>query len=371
MIDLSKYEEIIIWGAAFPPSEVGECATSHGHAMEKLVDLLKREDGWDKVIAVVDSNQKIHGRKRFGIEVCSPKLILEHADALVVLNTISISAIKRAMNNMGVDNDCAVIPYYFYHGTLDYPYRNEVAKKNAENYSGEINDLYEVKDEQTKRYLDIILSMRLSGVDKLYDISYYKGTGEGVAYFCDTRLSPKGDVTYIDVGAFDGDSLLPVEKYYGDRLKKYIGFEPDTNSMKKLKKYIKENNLAGKSYLLQYALGESDKQIRFSVSGSTSQESEKGEVILEQRKFDGLPDMDIIGDAMVKMDIEGAELGALEGMQNFILEKKPYLAICIYHKECDLYDIANYIKNLDNGYSLYIRGGWHLECWAIPERHFK
>ncbi len=370
MVDIKKYDEIIIWGAAFPPSEVGSVSTSHGHAMEKLHVLLEKENAWKKIVCIVDSNKKIQGKKRIGVEVCIPSAILDHKEALVIINSISISSIKRALYEMGAKNDCAVIPYYFYHGTLDHPYSNEVAKNDIDKYGDEIKQLYELDDDQTRRYLDIIFSLRSKGTDELYDISFYDRTGENQAYFCDDAISPNGDVTYVDVGAFDGDSLEPVEKRYGKRLKSYIGFEPDENSLAKLEMYIKEHGLKEKTKLFPYALGDSNSKIRFSVSGSTSQESENGEVVLEQMKFDDLSDLHIEGDTLVKMDIEGAEIGALKGMAGFIKMHTPYLAICIYHKEHDLYEIAHYIKQLNQGYHLYIRG-WHLECWAVPERHYK
>ena len=367
MVDLSRYDEIIIWGAAFPPSEVGALSTSHGHAMEKLAVLLKDNNVWHKVVGIVDSNKSIQGREHLRVKVHEPEFILQHPEALVVINSISICAIKRAMDVMQIKNDCAVIPYYFYHGTLDYPYRNEVAKEVIQLHGAEIRNLY-FDDELTKKYLDIIFALR-EQEDQLYELSFYNGTGENMAYFCDPELSPSGDVTYIDVGAFDGDSLSPVEKYYGDKLKKYIGFEPDINSMEKLKSFIEDKGLTGKASVFPYALGSDDGYIRFSITGSTSQESENGDIVLEKRRFDNL-EINMVGDVMVKMDIEGAELEALNGMQNFIRTHKPYLAICIYHKEADIFDIADYIKSLYNGYRLYIRGGYHLECWAVPERHF-
>lgn len=370
VIDFSKYDEIIIWGASFPPSEIDENATSHGHSMEKLVDLLKQNNAWEKVVLIVDSNELLHGKRRMGIAIDAPKNILHHSGALIIINTISIQAIKRALEGMGAENDCAVIPYYFYHGTLDYPYRNDVAKKDMEMYANDIKSLYQLKDTMTSRYLDIIFDMRSRGGDMLYELSYYEGTGEGIPYFCDPELAPIGDVTYIDVGAFDGDSLKPVEKFYGDRLKSYIGFEPDPQSIEKLKKYVSDCGLSQKAVLFPYALGACEKEIRFSVTGSTSQKSEYGDIVLEQKKFDDFIGLNLTGDIMVKMDIEGAELDALMGMKHLIRERNPYLAICIYHKERDLYEIADYIKKINPEYQLYIRGGWHLECWAIPQRHF-
>lgn len=212
--------------------------------------------------------------------------------------------------------------------------------------------------------------MRKKGEDDLYLPEYYKGTEETVAYFCDPELAPEGEVTFIDVGAYTGDSFVPVQSFYGGRMRKYIGFEPDENSLKKLKQCIKEQNTQAEIEIFPYALGLEDRKIRFFNAGETSVISENGEVVLEQKAFDNLPGTVPVGDAMVKMDIEGAELGALQGMQNFIKEHQPYLAICLYHKEQDLFEIADYIKSLNSGYRLYIRGGWHLECWAVPQRHF-
>ena len=370
MKDLSKYSEIIIWGAAFPPAELNSVATSSGYASEALLSLLERNGYKDKIIFFVDSNEKLHGKYRLGLEVKKPEEILKHPSALVIINSISMQAIQKSMTQMGIHNDYLIIPYYYYHGSIGGGYNKKIGRECALKYRNEIEKLFDTTDSQTRRYLEIIFEERLKGEDDLYTPEYYTGTGDKLNYFCDEELAPKGDVTYIDAGAYIGDSIEPVRLKYKDRLKKCIAFEPDSKSMLGLKKYIKDKGIENKCVIFPYALGSENKEIYFTQAGMASHECDFSEIKLDVKVFDELSDFEIISDAMVKMDIEGAELEALKGMEHFLKKYQPYLAICIYHKENDLYEIPKYIKSINPDYKLVIRGGWHLECWAVPKRHY-
>jgi FkbM family methyltransferase len=54
----------------------------------------------------------------------------------------------------------------------------------------------------------------------------------------------------------------------------------------------------------------------------------------------------------IKMDIEGAEMAALDGAKNIIREFKPTLAISGYHKPTDLWEIPQRLMALNPGYQL-------------------
>jgi len=58
---------------------------------------------------------------------------------------------------------------------------------------------------------------------------------------------------------------------------------------------------------------------------------------------------------MIKLDIEGAEMAALKGAERTIDSFKPKLAICIYHKFNDLWEIPDYLMKKYPFYNYFIR----------------
>ena len=71
----------------------------------------------------------------------------------------------------------------------------------------------------------------------------------------------------------------------------------------------------------------------------------------------------------IKMDVEGAELESLKGAKNIILRDCPKLAICIYHKPEDLFEIPILIKEMCREYKIVIRqyadSIFETVCYAV------
>lgn len=85
------------------------------------------------------------------------------------------------------------------------------------------------------------------------------------------------------------------------------------------------------------------------------------------RRIDDM-NIEVCGQLYIKMDIEGAELEALEGTKETIQKYKPIMAICLYHRKNDLVNIPLYINELlPDDYQFFLRGGYHTILWAIPE----
>lgn len=72
----------------------------------------------------------------------------------------------------------------------------------------------------------------------------------------------------------------------------------------------------------------------------------------------------------IKMDIEGAELESLKGCKRTILNNKPKLAICVYHKPEDIWEIPSIILEYFSEYKLYLRhysfAGSETVLYALP-----
>jgi hypothetical protein len=71
------------------------------------------------------------------------------------------------------------------------------------------------------------------------------------------------------------------------------------------------------------------------------------------------------------MDIEGSEMDALAGASRIIREQGPLLAICVYHKQDDLWKIPLLIHSLNPEYRFFLRPHklevWDLVCYAVPK----
>ncbi len=363
---LQNADEIVIWGF----SREGKNNPPVDAASKRLYEYCKKNNIWDKVIFCVDSKEVEQGTNIFGKITYHPSALAEYRDALVIVNNINQILITNAAKEMGLLNELVFIPYYFQHNYVGgfYPagtYDGEDYHTYMKHHIKTISNIYENNDSITCEKLEVMNKMTELGDDTMYSLDFYGNTGAYHTYFCEETLAATGDVTLVDVGAFTGDSIEPISKYYGSRMKKIYAFEPDTENRKKLESYLGRNGLDKITEVFDCALGAETGVICFDANEATSRCTEDGTDKVLVNKFDNIYSGHL-GTLMIKMDIEGQELNALKGMENVIKQHQPYLAICVYHKLGDILEIPQYIKSLCPQYKFYLRGGWHLECWAIP-----
>jgi FkbM family methyltransferase len=185
---------------------------------------------------------------------------------------------------------------------------------------------------------------------------------DSIPYLPDRFMGP--DVTFVDGGAYDGDTIRSFREY---PLKKIIAFEPDPNNFEKLM----ETGTHGKDIVVyENALSDNVKEIRFNSYGTTSSYADpKGETVVQGLPLDALKGR-IHSPLYIKLDVEGSEMDAIEGMKGIITDLHPLLAVCVYHRNSDLWKIPLY---LHEHYPFYTFGliphaaFYDLVLYAIPE----
>jgi FkbM family methyltransferase len=188
------------------------------------------------------------------------------------------------------------------------------------------------------------------------------------AYFVESLFALDEREVLVDAGAFDGDTL----REYLARTSSGTAhaYEPDPGTFRKLVHYVEGLDEATRRRITchQAALGETAGTIKFDATGTLgAAASATGEiavevVALDQVSFARPP-------TFIKMDIEGAEAGALRGARGLIATQKPVLAICAYHRPDDLWELSALAASLNPGYKFYLRShdydGWETVLYAI------
>ena len=207
-----------------------------------------------------------------------------------------------------------------------------------------------LKDTQSRTTFEKLVRFRFD-----YDISNLEGftQREDVQYFEDFLKLGANDETFLDVGCFDGYTSLEFIR----RCPHYhaiYAFEPDDANFK-----ISSENLAAHPNVQIFSKGLSDKTatLNFDVSGSASRISETGAVSIDVVRLD---DLNIHKPTLIKMDIEGGELAAIDGATNTIAKAHPKLAISAYHSAGDFWRIPQKILAIRNDYDVYMRH--YTEC---------
>ena len=210
-----------------------------------------------------------------------------------------------------------------------------------------------LKDKKSKDIVDKMVLLR-----KTLDSKYYI-IPSGTEYFpLDVPiLENLKQINFIDCGAYNGDTieeLMRQNKNVGYTL----SFEPDENNILKLNNTLEKiKNKFKHTNFLMYPVGvySSNTILRFSNSGvdssacfSNSSDIQVPVVALDSVLLSSAPNF-------IKMDIEGAEKEALLGARKTIKKYKPNLAICLYHKPQDLWDLPLLINQIEPSYDMYIR----------------
>jgi len=208
-------------------------------------------------------------------------------------------------------------------------------------------------DKESQENLSMIINLR-----KTLDTKYYIKPS-GTEYFPEDVpiLNNLNEVNFLDCGAYIGDTINELMKQKLT-VKSTISFEPDIKNQLKLNVELETQKKSHpQTDFLIYPMGvySHNTILQFSNNGvdSSAAFDNTSDIVVPVVSIDDtLLNKDI---NFIKMDIEGAEKKALIGATKTIKKYKPNLAICLYHKPEDLWELPLLINDIEPSYEMYLR----------------
>jgi FkbM family methyltransferase len=227
-------------------------------------------------------------------------------------------------------------------------------------HEADIHRAYErFADEPSRKLFLAILDQRLNG-----EVAGLPPPDPGHHYLPQDLSPPGAPLRFVDCGAYTGDTIESFRSagYVFDAI---AAFEPDPNHFPKLCAALADE----KACVFPCGVWDSMTQMRFASDDSASHISNDGDITVQTVALDqALPGF---APSYIKMDIEGAESQALRGGQAMIASHRPRLAVSIYHRPRDLWELMLQVDRLGLDYQFHLRShafnSFETVLYALPK----
>lgn len=160
-------------------------------------------------------------------------------------------------------------------------------------------------------------------------------------YFPADLPMAKKAISVVDCGAFPGD-MLGSTATAGVELESWYAFEPDPANFRHLCEVASDGGFTSGA-LFPCGVGDVTGLVRFAEGAAdASRAIGAGDagvgVVVPIVRVDDVVHAERID--MVKLDVEGFEAAAIDGMARLLGQHRPRLAMAIYHKPADLWELA-------------------------------
>lgn len=229
---------------------------------------------------------------------------------------------------------------------LTYRYFREHIAQFDEAYASLADDL------SRKVFCDV-LKAKLTG-----DFSLYEAIRSKTQHF-DPDLIDLGDhEVLLDVGAYRGDAILAFARRTEARYGGIIALEPDATTFRSLQNTVAAHGI---DRIELHNKGAWDKHVFLSFHDgregssrvSESNDAASSAISIEVDTIDNLLEGRRV--TYFQVDIEGAEHSAIVRAERTIRQWRPRMAVCVYHRREDLYDILLLLKSFVPEYKFHVR----------------
>jgi FkbM family methyltransferase len=331
--DPAGLHEVIILGAAVEGQRLAALCGALGIKVAAISD-----DDPAKIGTSVLDHPVVAMRELAKFDRATPVVIASHrvVGAAERLSRLGFSAVAPFAVLQALDPE-RFPPHMFYAGLLEDTW------KHREHYRWLAAEL---ADDRSREVLDAVLTFR-----QTFDPRVLAAVVEPELYQLTGLLRYGHDEVYVDGGAFDGDTIRLFSSRVGGRYGRIYAFEPDPKTFAVLKQnFVSEPRVEP----INAGLYRCKATLRFRDDASRGAIFAKdGGTEIAVTTID-----DVMGKGRVtfiKMNIEGAEIDALNGAERTIRRWRPKLAISAYHRPSDLWRIPRLVRRLSEDYGLYLR----------------
>jgi FkbM family methyltransferase len=316
-----------------------------GNRGRELLNKCRNYSSSWKIKGFIDNDKskidsEIDGLKVYGID----ELLNDNSDRYVVLITnMYPGVIANQLNEHGIGNYWSSL--WMDDHMHDFLRQTDIDTASIEKLKSILSD------EESKKLVDKLIEKRKSGFMDYTDVQ-----STGSEYFIDDFFTKHDDEVFIDCGGYDGDTIEEFGIWTENKFKAVYSFEPDELILEKMRKNMYKYD--DRVHIIPKGVWSHKTRLSFEntdgmYSGHITNENNKQMSYIECVSLDEVLNDEKV--TFIKMDIEGAEIPALLGAKNIILRDKPKLAICIYHKPNDLWEIPLMLKEWVPEYDMHIR----------------
>ncbi len=327
-----------------------------GNGADRIIDILEREN--IKISGIFSSAAFVRERFFRGYKVTDYETCKREFPDMLVLMCFG-SARDDVLENVRIIAE-----------------ENEILAPDVPVYGDNIfnADFYEIhkealarvrerlSDEKSRDTFDKLTEFKLTGkINNLFSCEY---GNTGIFNISENSV-------YVDLGAYNGDTVIEFADKY--KYKKIIAVEPDKRNFRKLTENTRDiNNII----LYNALISDRDEKVFLDNNkGRGAHESENGKMETQAFMLDTIIKREKLpedGQLVIKFDVEGNELKALEGAAETIKKYSPLMFISCYHRSEDYFTLPLKIFEINNNYNLYMRHykgipAWETEFIFIPK----
>lgn len=166
---------------------------------------------------------------------------------------------------------------------------------------------------------------------------------------------------YMDLGAYNGDTVQEFLQLTGGKYQYIIAVEPDRRNCRKLAAMAES---LGNITVQQCGVWNVPGELGFSDSGGR-----QSTFLAVQKQTVPVNSIDNLAQDLpvsyIKMDVEGAEVQALTGGRQVITGQQPKLFVAAYHYDMDLFRLPLLLWQLVPEYKIYLRKHPYVPAWEL------